>query len=224
MLIDGNLLPIWVRDQVFPLRIAWYTGDVQGKKDLINNLSVVRSVFVVNHGSWKDPFILRMVAGQSSRVMAAKGIFDFFFGIGAKYFKSVGFYPVVAGEKAIDDSVELLVQGYNLGICPEGWSYLDGGIRPFKTGTARIVKKAEERLGVPISIYPIQIRYGAYMPNWALKLPLWLQFLLSMLTKHSKGGTMVIMGQPFLSSNLPADVKEATQYIRNKVLDLSLLI
>jgi 1-acyl-sn-glycerol-3-phosphate acyltransferase len=115
----------WVR---FSLRISRPASMPQGAK-----------IFVANHPSVSDPFLLSFAVRQHAHILIAEEVFNIRpFGT---LLRSMGFIPVVPnkGRQAFDRAVEYLQQGRNVMIFPEGHiSPLEGGFLAFHSGAARL--------------------------------------------------------------------------------------
>ena len=112
---------------------------------------------------------------------------------------------------AIKSGITILKGRENLAICPEGWASLDGKIKTFKTGAARIA------LGAETKVVPVFIGYGLYQHTWFLKLNFLLQVILNAINPAQRSNAYVIIGESFTLSN---DVKESTKKMQSRVEDL----
>jgi 1-acyl-sn-glycerol-3-phosphate acyltransferase len=115
----------WVR---FNLKVNRPSSMPQGAK-----------IFVANHPSVSDPFLLSMVVRQYAHILIAEEVFNIRpFGT---LLRSMGFISVVPrnGRLAFDRAVKCLQQGKNVMIFPEGHlSPLEGGFLAFHSGAARL--------------------------------------------------------------------------------------
>ncbi|HQP07733.1 MAG TPA: lysophospholipid acyltransferase family protein [Anaerolineaceae bacterium] len=112
----------------FNLRISRPASMPQGAK-----------IFVANHPSVSDPFLLSFAIRQHAHILIAEEVFNIRpFGT---LLRSMGFIPVIPhqGRLAFDQAVEYLQQGRNVMIFPEGHiSPLEGGFLAFHSGAARL--------------------------------------------------------------------------------------
>lgn len=113
-------------------------------------------IFVANHPSATDPFILHLLSREPMSVMIVSTAFTFpLFG---EYIRRAGQIQVLPGEgaQAIEQARELLKAGYSVGIFPEGdFSPQEGGFRKPRSGAARLALST----GVPV------IPVGIYLPR-----------------------------------------------------------
>jgi 1-acyl-sn-glycerol-3-phosphate acyltransferase len=199
-----------------------------GKVKVVNpeNLTAPGPYIITpNHGSSADPALFPNICAGPMRYMAAKGVFQGFgnwlgYIIGASGGFCADLNPGQGGG-AREAAVEVLTTGQNIVMFPEGWAWLDGGVRPFKKGAVRIAKAAAAKLGQPCYLIPSFIRYGAYPGKWILRFPPPVQYLLViLLAPVYRRGVTVVMGKPISTADLPADDAEATEYLRNAVIAL----
>ena len=112
----------------FNLRISRPASMPQGAK-----------IFVANHPSVSDPFLLSFAIRQHAHILIAEEVFNIRpFGT---LLRRMGFIPVIPhqGRLAFDQAVEYLQQGRNVMIFPEGHiSPLEGGFLAFHSGAARL--------------------------------------------------------------------------------------
>ena len=96
-------------------------------------------IFVANHPSVSDPFLLSFAVRQHAHILIAEEVFNIRpFGA---LLRSLGFIPVIPskGRLAFDRAVDYLKQGRNVMIFPEGHlSPLEGGYLAFHSGSARL--------------------------------------------------------------------------------------
>ena len=112
----------------FNLRISRPASMPQGAK-----------IFVANHPSVSDPFLLSFAIRQHAHILIAEEVFNIRpFGT---LLRRMGFIPVIPhqGRLAFDQAVEYLQKGRNVMIFPEGHiSPLEGGFLAFHSGAARL--------------------------------------------------------------------------------------
>lgn len=119
-------------------------------------LPVGPKIFVANHPSATDPFILHLLSYEPMSVMIVSTAFAFpLFG---PYIRHAGQIPVLPGKgaQAMQQAKKLLRAGYSVGIFPEGgFSPQEGGFREPHGGAARLALST----GVPV------IPVGIYLPR-----------------------------------------------------------
>jgi len=178
------------------------------------------------HGHYVDAFVLALVLPDRARAMAARGLLQFGGGLGALLFSRWGLFctDLTAGKgaPALKAAVGILASGQTLLMFPEGWAHMDGVVGSFKRGAASIARMAEAKVGRPVSIVPVYLRYGAYPGSWIRKLPPPLQYLIVLMgLMFFRRGVHVVVGEPLLSSHLPKDATLATEDLRRAVLALA---
>jgi 1-acyl-sn-glycerol-3-phosphate acyltransferase len=113
-------------------------------------------IYVANHPSATDPFVLHLLSHEPMSVMIVSTAFAFpLFG---EYIRRAGQIQVSPGEgaRAMEQAKEFLKAGYSVGIFPEGgFSPQTGGFRQPRSGAARLALST----GVPI------IPVGIYLPR-----------------------------------------------------------
>lgn len=113
-------------------------------------------IFVANHPSATDPFILHLLSREPMSVMIVSTAFTFpLFG---EYIRRAGQIQVLPGDgaRAMEQAKEFLKAGYSVGIFPEGdFSPQKGGFRKPRCGAARLALNT----GVPV------IPVGIYLPR-----------------------------------------------------------
>ena len=157
----------------------------------LDNIPDCPAIFIANHGSWKDIFLIRKLR-KDINLMAAKGVMDYCFGFGG-YIFSMFFNSYPADKKAIDYSVSLLEQGKSIGVFPEGWAYLDGSVHSFKKGISVIHDKTKT-----VPVIPIGIKYDYYPKEWIIKLPPILQYIISLFIPKYKCRVVMKVGNPIV--------------------------
>jgi 1-acyl-sn-glycerol-3-phosphate acyltransferase len=113
-------------------------------------------IFVANHPSATDPFVLHLLSREPMSVLIVSTAFAFpLFG---EYIRRAGQIQVLPGEgaRAMEQAEEFLKDGYSVGIFPEGgFSPQTGGFRQPHSGAARLALCT----GVPI------VPVGIYLPR-----------------------------------------------------------
>ena len=113
-------------------------------------------IFVANHPSATDPFILHLLSHEPMSVMIVSTAFTFpLFG---EYIRRAGQIQVLPGEgaRAMEQAKGFLKAGYSVGIFPEGdFSPQAGGFREPRNGAARLALST----GVPV------VPVGIYLPR-----------------------------------------------------------
>jgi 1-acyl-sn-glycerol-3-phosphate acyltransferase len=180
-------------------------------------------LIVANHGSAADPLIFGRRFNQPHRYMAAKGVFDFGFGIGSLFAARAGAFSadltLGKGAPAKDAAVQALTSRQNVVMFPEGWAWLDGIMGTMKKGAVRIAKEAAQKLDEPIFIVPSYIRFGRYPGSWIRRLPPPVQYLLVLLLApiYRRGAT-VVFGKPISSADLPKNDRDGTELVRQAIV------
>lgn len=115
-------------------------------------------IFIANHPSATDPFILHLLSREPLAVMIVSTAFSFpLFG---EFIRRTGQIQVVPGEgnRAIEQARAYLKAGYSVGIFPEGgFSPQSGGFREPRSGAARLALT----LGKKVPVIPV----GIYLPR-----------------------------------------------------------
>lgn len=113
-------------------------------------------LYVANHPSASDPFLIHLLSRQPMSVLITANAFSFpLFG---RYIHKAGQIPVFPGqgERALEQARTLLESGHSVGVFPEGtFSPQGGGFHEPRTGAARLAL----RTGVPV------IPVGIYLPR-----------------------------------------------------------
>lgn len=113
-------------------------------------------IFVANHPSATDPFVLHLLSREPMSVMIVSTAFTFpLFGA---YICRAGQIQVLPGQgkRAMNHAKRLLHDGYSVGIFPEGdFSPQEGGFREPRSGATRLAIST----GVPV------IPVGIYLPR-----------------------------------------------------------
>jgi 1-acyl-sn-glycerol-3-phosphate acyltransferase len=177
------------------------------------------------HGHYVDPFIIALLLRERARCMAARGLLEFGGGLGALLFSPWGVFctdlRAGKGSPALRAAVRILESGQTLVMFPEGWAHMDGAVGPFKRGAVDIARMTEAKVGRPVSIVPVHLRYGAYPGAWITRFPVPLQCLMVLLgVVFFRRGVQVAVGKPLLSSGLPKHAALATEQLRSAVMAL----
>ena len=113
-------------------------------------------IFIANHPSATDPFVLHLLSHEPMSVMIVSTAFTVpLFG---EYLRRAGQIQVMpgGGKRAIEQAKGFLKAGYSVGIFPEGdFSPQTGGFREPRSGAARLAIST----GVPV------IPVGIYLPR-----------------------------------------------------------
>lgn len=196
--------------------------DVEGAERLAGSGP---TLITPTHGHYLDPFVLAQVMPAPARCMAARGLMAFGGGVGALLFARWGAFCTDLdsgkGGPALAAAVRILVSGQTLVMFPEGWANMDGAVGRFKGGAVGVARMAASKLGRPVSIVPVHLRYGAYPGPWIRRLPPQLQCLvvLSGLLVFRRG-VRIVVGSPMPSSALPPRRDHAIDALRDAVLAL----
>jgi 1-acyl-sn-glycerol-3-phosphate acyltransferase len=113
-------------------------------------------LFVANHPSATDPFLIHLVSQQHLSVLITQSAFDF--PLLGWYMRWTHQIPVETGqgEAALESACRSVDAGRSIAIFAEGtFSHQDGGSRPPRTGAARLALKT----GIPV------IPVGIYLPR-----------------------------------------------------------
>jgi 1-acyl-sn-glycerol-3-phosphate acyltransferase len=180
------------------------------------------------HGHYLDPFVIALLLPDRARIMAARGLLEFGRGLGALLFSRWGVFctdlDTGKGTPALKAAVRILASGQTLVMFPEGWAHMDGAVGTFKRGAVSIARMTAARVGRPVSIIPVHLRYGAYPGPWIKKFSPASQCLI-VLTGFIffRRGVHVVVGKPLLSSELSKHATHATEELRSAVLALNSL-
>lgn len=166
------LTPLPMRLYIFAHRVlnllfpAFFGFEVSGTEHLPSGGCIIAA----NHASYLDPPILGAATPMPRQVrfMAKSELFQV--PLLGPLITRLGAFPVVRGtpdRKAIRQAVDLLRQGWTLGIFPEGTRSKDGGLGDPEPGLALIATHA----GVPVVPMAIQGTYGwLWRRGWKLGL------------------------------------------------------
>jgi 1-acyl-sn-glycerol-3-phosphate acyltransferase len=113
-------------------------------------------LFVANHPSATDPFILHLVTQEQLSVLIIASAFSVpIFGALLRRVRQIAVHPERGG-LAMEQALETLKEGHSVGIFPEGdFSPRDGSLRSPRSGAARLALSS----GVPV------IPVGIYLPR-----------------------------------------------------------
>ena len=121
-------------------------------------------LFVFNHPSATDPFMMMLVSRQQISILVVASAFSF--PLTGWYLRNAGQIPVSPGqgEQALDEACALLNAGGSIGIFPEGtYSPQDGTFREPRSGAARLALKTGVAV-IPVGIY-LQQEKSAYITS-----------------------------------------------------------
>lgn len=222
------LSPLLFQVTIWPITrfFLWFWGDLEVKGlENLDNLPKGRGViFASNHSSEIDPFLPPASLPFMSRFIPLyyttkersfyekTGIQQFFYG--GFVFRFIGGCPVYSGmknyEKSLVNHVQLLNEGHNLFVFPEGGITEDGNLGEAHGGVAYLAEKTGSVV-VPIGIYGV---YGMSVLDFFSR----------------KRNIKVIFGLPILQSELKINVssiddsilsyKKEAEYIMNKIKNL----
>jgi len=182
-------------------------------------------LIVANHGHYIDCAAFVLLLDEPPRFMAARGVFRFAGGLLSGLAAACGAFCVDLdpgkGAAAREVAVRLLVAGQTVVMFPEGWIYMDGGLGALKNGAVRAAREAARRLGRPISVVPVALRYGRYPGAWIRRLPCPLQFLVVLLGwMRYRRGVTVNIGAPISSAALRERAGAGTALLRHELVAL----
>lgn len=177
------------------------------------------------HGHYVDPFVVALLLPERARCMAARGLLEFGGGLVSLFLSPWGVFctdlRTGKGAPALKAAVRILASGQTLLMFPEGWAHMDGAVGSFKKGAVSIARMTEAKVGRPVSIVPVHLRYGAYPGPWIKRLPPPLQYAVVLMgLVFFRRGVHIAVGKRLLSSELPEDVTLATEELRRAVLAL----
>lgn len=170
-----------------------------------------------NHSHFADIFVVPMIVNAfKPRYMAASAVMGGFAGLLGLIIAPMGAFA--ASFKA---AVKILCSGECMVIFPEGWTYLDGNMGTFHNGAVHCCRQAAAALKKPSYLLPMCIRYGRYPGAWIMKLPIRLQYAILLIGFILfRSGATVVIGDPIADSSLPSDDTEASEFLRQKILNL----
>ena len=124
---------------------------------LHNPLPAGPRIFVANHPSAMDPFLIHaLIPGQVS-VLITKSAFDV--PVFGAFIRRTGQIPVVGlGDKALEEACQVLKEGGSVALFPEGtFSPREGGFQRPRTGAARLALMSGASV-VPLGIHLLRER------------------------------------------------------------------
>ena len=159
------------------LKLASVKVEVIGRENILRNTP---QIFMSNHQSWFDIFVLLIAVNTQYRFLAKKELFEVpVFGLALR--KS-GAIPIdrkrlISAMRSIDAAAKQIRQGTSVMTFPEGTRSKNGQILPFKSGVFYLALKAGAPI-VPISI----VGTAEIMPKQSLKV--------------NPGNVTVVIGEP----------------------------
>jgi 1-acyl-sn-glycerol-3-phosphate acyltransferase len=167
-------------------------------------------LYVANHPSATDPFIIHLLSRQPMSVLITANAFSFpIFGF---YIRKVGQIPVIPGhgEQALEQARAYLEAGRSVAIFPEGtFSPQEGGFHEPRTGAARLALST----GVPV------IPVGIYLPREkSLRIASKLSGRPTVGYWYLRGPYGITVGKPIRFEGNPAD-KEHVQSISQNMMN-----
>ncbi len=108
-------------------------------------------LFVANHPSATDPFVIHLLGRMSVMISANAFSFPLF----GRYIRGAGQIPVIPGQggQAFEQAQRQLEAGHSVGIFPEGtFSPREGGFQEPRTGAARLALRTSVPV-IPVGIY-----------------------------------------------------------------------
>jgi 1-acyl-sn-glycerol-3-phosphate acyltransferase len=182
------------------------------------------AVIALNHPHYTDGFVVQQLLPRPARYMGAQWVFRLPFGIGPLLARCGGFAVDTTSGKggpARDAAVKVLTTDQQLVLCPEGETHLDGALGQFKKGAVRIAREAAEKLGTPVPIIPVCLRYGKYPGSWIMKWPKYRSYAYLILTAwYYRRGVTVVVGKPIGADELSGDDEKDTELLRSRVAAL----
>jgi 1-acyl-sn-glycerol-3-phosphate acyltransferase len=135
--------------------VRLYAG-VMLKMDILwhADLPAGAKLFVANHPSGTDPFLIHLLSQMSVLITANAFAFPLF----GTYIRKAGQIPVLPskGDQAFEEARQLLVNGGSVGIFPEGtYSPQDGTFREPRSGAARLAFKTGVAV-IPVGIHLVR--------------------------------------------------------------------
>ena len=121
-------------------------------------------LYVFNHPSATDPFMMMLIDRQQIRILVVASAFSF--PLTGWYLRKAGQIPVFVGqgEQALEEARSVLNEGGSIGIFPEGtYSPQDGTFREPRSGAARLALKTGVAV-IPVGIY-LQQEKSAYITS-----------------------------------------------------------
>ena len=198
--------------------------EITGRENL-EGIPTDSVIVTPNHPSPYDVIVLPAVLNRKARYMAALGVMQALRGIGGLIVGPLGAFAANLdrgkGAPALRAAIRVLCSGQTLVMWPEGWTYLDGKIGPFKKGAVRIAKQAASELKSDTYIVPVNLTYGRYPGAAIMRLPIKVQYLLLVAGfPFFRRGVKVVIGKPIASSALPENDAEATELLKITIVKL----
>lgn len=182
------------------------------------------AIIALNHPHYTDGFVVQQLLRRPARYMGAQWVFRLPFGIGPLLGRCGGFAVDTTSGKggpARDAAVRVLTTGQQLVLCPEGETHLDGALGQFKKGAVRIAREAADKLGAPVPIIPVCLRYGKYPGSWIMSWPKYRSYAyLVFMAWYYRRGVTVVVGEPISSAELTGDDEKDSELLRSRVAAL----
>lgn len=217
------------------VKIVRFLTNIQvGKVKFVNreNYDSLRGPRIVsaNHPHWADAAIMPQLVLAPARYMAHGRVMRSLGGLLGVYVSKFG---VFASNDSIKDggvrtraaAVEMLVNGENLVIFPEGLTNFSPTMDNFRNGTVIIARNAAEKLGKPVYVVPSYIRYGRYPGPWLARFDRALQFFMVFVGfPLFRRGATVVVGNPISTTELYVKTDgslrsddEATAFLKSRI-------
>lgn len=182
-------------------------------KELLENPDNFTRIYVFSHNSWKDIFLMSLVA-PDSKVMAAQSVMSFC-GLGFILGPLFNCFSAAPGKGIVVKSCieSLRSKGSSISICPSGWVDWGYGILPFKNGVERVISEANL---VDLEVVSVNIAYGDYPNKEVFKYPFIAQVLISLFDRHSKSGCVITVKEVNKAKDL-IDKPDFLQYLEESV-------
>jgi 1-acyl-sn-glycerol-3-phosphate acyltransferase len=181
------------------------------------------AVIALNHPHYADGFVVAPLLPRPARYMGAEWVLSLPLGIGPLLARCGGFAVDTTSGKggpAREAAIKVLTTGQQLVLCPEGQTTLHGATGPFKRGVISIAREAGTRLGTPVPIIPVFLRYGRYPGEWVTRMGHAGYFWLLFNAWYYRRGVTVTVGKPVYAADLSADDHEAAEQLRERMLAL----
>lgn len=145
--IKGNIIYRAMRALVRVYSMLVFNMDIEKAENLPDG----PKIFVANHPSLTDPFILQLETHMSV-VITGKA---FAIPLVGRFLKHIHQISAESGSGTLDKALEHLQNGRSIGIFPEGAnSHEGGGMKDFRSGAARLALMS----GVPVIPVGIHLR------------------------------------------------------------------
>lgn len=218
--------------RLFSYLIALQVGKVhiEGKE----NIDAVTGPKILsgNHPHWADVGLMPLLVDGTGRFMAHGRVMTFFWGLLGVWLSKAGVFAANdeirdGGARTREAATKMLEGGETLVIMPEGLTNFSPEVAPFKPGTVKIAREAARRMGQPVYLVPVYIRYGKYPGAWLAKLDRALQyFVVFLLFPFYRRGARVVVGKAISTAEL-VDSKgrelsdeEASELFRQRIVAL----